>query len=223
MVVGNGFIASAFSQFQDSEDVVIFASGVSNSRETRPEEFLRERKLLETYLTSDRLLVYFSTTSIFDQSLQDSMYILHKKDMEALIREKTQNHLIFRLPIMVGASSNKNTLINFLTESIEEGKEFKIHANACRYLMSIDDIRNLLPAIISNSANWNNPHNVFTTKCLPVPEIVKLLEAQIGKKGNYELIERGDCYEINISSALLSHPAFKYHEPNIILASTKSS
>lgn len=47
MIVGNGLVASAFlPYFAEDPEIMIFASGVSNSRETRKEEFVREEKLL---------------------------------------------------------------------------------------------------------------------------------------------------------------------------------
>jgi hypothetical protein len=52
MIIGNRLIASAFIPFfpddsddSDDSDVIFFATGVSNSKETRKEEFLREKEM----------------------------------------------------------------------------------------------------------------------------------------------------------------------------------
>ncbi|MEJ2498930.1 MAG: hypothetical protein P8Y46_06430 [Sulfurovaceae bacterium] len=46
MIIGNGMLAHEFSDYKDDNDIIIFASGVSNSGETRESEFEREKELL---------------------------------------------------------------------------------------------------------------------------------------------------------------------------------
>lgn len=46
MIVGNGLIAKEFLEYSNSKNILIFASGVSNSKEERVDEFLREENLL---------------------------------------------------------------------------------------------------------------------------------------------------------------------------------
>ena len=46
MIIGNGLIAKSLQEI-DSENVLFFASGVSNSLETRDSEFEREYFLLK--------------------------------------------------------------------------------------------------------------------------------------------------------------------------------
>ena len=55
MIVGNGFVGSSFKgTFLDfSSDIVVFASGVSNSNETSFFEYERELKLLSYYIRKD--------------------------------------------------------------------------------------------------------------------------------------------------------------------------
>ena len=47
MVVGNGMVASKFIHYSERDDVIIFASGVSNSKSAIKTEFDREKKLKE--------------------------------------------------------------------------------------------------------------------------------------------------------------------------------
>ena len=65
MVIGNGMIATRFSNYAENGDVLIFASGVSHSASATATDFARERALLlETMqLHPGKLLVYFSTCS----------------------------------------------------------------------------------------------------------------------------------------------------------------
>ena len=46
MIVGKGLIAKAYKNFNLHKNIIIFASGVSNSKEFRKKEFARERDLL---------------------------------------------------------------------------------------------------------------------------------------------------------------------------------
>jgi hypothetical protein len=64
MIVGNGLIAREFKNFEH-EEVVYFASGVSNSINPSQSDFNREQKLLIESLKTRKPLVYFSTTSVY--------------------------------------------------------------------------------------------------------------------------------------------------------------
>ena len=66
MVVGNGMIANRFMSYKDDDDVIIFASGVSNSKDIVEENFVREFQLLHQTVknNADKTLVYFSTCSV---------------------------------------------------------------------------------------------------------------------------------------------------------------
>lgn len=217
MVVGNGVIAGAFSSFKEIDNVTIFASGVSNSRETKAAAYSRETDLLKSFLAKSQLLVYFSTVSVLDKSMQKSPYVLHKLRMEELIRSANCDHIIFRLPIMVGPSGNPNTLINFLKDCITKGKKFNLHANAHRYLMSVSDLEKMVAPMIGDSTFINKTHNIFTSKRLKVLEIVNELEKIIGAEAKFDQNEKGDCYDVELSPNVLHHPAYRVREASEIL------
>jgi len=63
MIIGSGILANAVKLY-DKEDVVFFASGVSNSLEKAPAEFEREISLLKSVISQnpDKKLIYFSTS-----------------------------------------------------------------------------------------------------------------------------------------------------------------
>jgi len=48
MVIGNGMIAKAFSQYKNNPKVLLFASGVSRSNEKEEASFLREKELIKS-------------------------------------------------------------------------------------------------------------------------------------------------------------------------------
>ena len=70
MILGTGLIANAFLSYSEDKEIILFASGVSNSTEIRMEAFDRERLLLENTCqrAENQLLIYFSTCSVSDKS-----------------------------------------------------------------------------------------------------------------------------------------------------------
>ena len=74
MVIGHGMIANVFRSYHDKEDIVIVASGVSDSTHAGPSAFLREKELLINVLNTNQghLFIYFSTCSNYDPGLQES-------------------------------------------------------------------------------------------------------------------------------------------------------
>ena len=123
MVIGNGLIASRFSEYVKNQSVLIFASGVSNSKETKEEEFEQEIELIyrtfENYC-KNYLFVYFSTCSVYDKEEINSPYVQHKMRIEKIIESTVPDFNIFRVSQAVGFSENKNTLLNFLFDSISK-------------------------------------------------------------------------------------------------------
>ena len=56
MVVGSGLLANTFESYRDNEDVIIFASGVSNSGCVDPEQFKRESNLVAKYRDFEKVV-----------------------------------------------------------------------------------------------------------------------------------------------------------------------
>lgn len=199
MLVGNGLIASTFQEFKNNDSVCIFASGVSNSTEINIKEFDREKKLLANVTTKigDTLIVYFSTCSVEDLTMQDTPYIKHKKEIEARLKESVKNYLIFRLPQVVGNSNNPHTLVNFLYNSIKNGKHFMIWEQAKRYLIDVEDIQKIVSHIVKKNTK-NRTINIAPAYPISVHEIVKILEEILHKEGYYAMVDKGGVYHIDI-------------------------
>jgi nucleoside-diphosphate-sugar epimerase len=200
MVVGNGLIATAFLNYSEILDVVIFASGVSNSNETRHDAFAREYNLLTDWClkVNEELLVYFSTCSIEDKEQINSPYVNHKLNMESIVKN-CPNHIIFRLPQLVGNTQNQHTLVNFLYSAIMSGKDFEVRQFAYRNLIDIEDVYKVGRHIIENQLFHNTIVNIASPKLVKVMNIVKILEKITGKTANYHLSYTGNCYEIDIT------------------------
>ena len=93
MIIGKGLIAKAFLEYENDDNIIVFASGVSNSKEISREEFDREKLLLNDYLEKygkNKHFIYFSTCSIDDTYFERSEYTKHKINMEKIIIEKAR-------------------------------------------------------------------------------------------------------------------------------------
>lgn len=199
MIIGSGILANAVKLY-DKEDVVFFASGVSNSLEKNPAEFEREISLLKSVISQhpDKKLIYFSTCSIYDSSKTDSPYVMHKLAIEKIIAEQCSSFIIFRVGNAVGRGGNPNTLINFLKNSILSENKLTIHSNARRILIGTDDIAAFVG---KNIPNLNNEIvNLAYPYQYSLPEILSQLENHLAKKADYETVNEGSFYNIEFNS-----------------------
>lgn len=198
MIVGNGLIASLFIN-SDRDDVIFFASGVSNSSETNPKQFLREENLIrETILENkDKLFLYFSTCSIYDSSKMNSLYVLHKHKMEEIIMQEMKSFLILRISNAVGSGGNPNLLMNYLVRSLKEGKKITIHQKATRNLIDVEDIKKITQNLIENKMR-NSIINIAYPTNYNIKNLVDIIEKYFNKKTDHTLENTGSGYGISI-------------------------
>ena len=196
MIIGSGLIARAFeNEYLDVNDVVIFASGVSNSQCSDVKEFEREKTMIQDALTqyTHANFIYFSTTSIFDENLQSSPYVEHKRSIEnfLLTHPTSSRILILRLPIVAGVTPNKHTLLNFLVDKISSGIEFKVFAKAFRNIIDIEDVVKICNALINSDIPRGRALNVCNPKSIKMTDLVPLIEDVVGKKAIFSLVDKG--------------------------------
>lgn len=198
MVIGNGLLANSLNKFESIDSVIVFASGVSNSKEHRKSEFDRELDLIKKYQFqySDKRIIYFSTCSIFDNTLINSPYITHKLNIENFIKNNFKIYNILRLPNVIGDCKNKNTFFNFFKEKIVQNEEITIQKFATRYLIDIDDITFLLPLIINQKEFCNNSINIAFDNKMLVSKILNLFEIVLNRKIKNKIISDGSNYDI---------------------------
>lgn len=163
MIIGRGDIASAIADVPslDRPNRIFFASGVSNSRETREHEYEREVRLL---LDQDKSkhLIYFGSLAIF---YADTRYAAHKREMEALVKAHFSTYTIMRLGI-IDWGRNPHTIINHLREEHKAGRELVIE-NTYRYVINIGEFHHWLGLI----PNWSCEMNITGTR-MTVRQIV---------------------------------------------------
>lgn len=201
MVVGKGMIARRFSDFADRDDVVIFASGVSNSKETRPEPFARERQLVEETLhqTTGRLFVYFSTASVDDPTEQGSPYVTHKLALEELITRRATNYLLVRASNVVGGPGNPHTILNFFVDRVRRNEPFTIWQHASRNLIDLDDVYRVVTHCMAEPATWNQTIVVANPYSVSPLALVQAIEAHTGQRARYELMDKGVPFALSVN------------------------
>lgn len=198
MIIGDGLIASLFTK-HDRDDVIFFASGVSNSLETKSEEFLREETLIRNTIAENpnKVFLYFSTCSIYDSSKTESQYVLHKLKMEQIIAQLCPKYLVLRLSNAVGKGGNPNLLMNYLVRSAQSGEIINVHTKATRNLIDTEDIRNIVLDLLQQQ-NFNKIVNVAYPSNYSIVEILEIIEKFFNLKLNLNLIKEGSGYQINI-------------------------
>ncbi|KFC24069.1 NAD-dependent epimerase/dehydratase family protein [Chryseobacterium sp. FH1] len=198
MIIGRGLLASIFFE-NDREDTVFFASGVSNSLESRPEEFLREENLIRKTIgeNNDKIFVYFSTCSVYDSSKTGSDYVLHKVKMEQIIKNLCDRYLILRVSNAVGQGGNPNLLMNYLIRSIRNNETINVHTKATRNLIDAEDIKKITFNLLDNQI-LNKIVNVAYIQNYAIIEILEIIERFYDTKLDLNLIKSGSGYDINV-------------------------
>lgn len=144
MILGKGDVASVLT---DHPDLVIFASGVSNSSCTDPKQFEREYNLLKE---QDRFktLIYFSSIHV-DQKF--TPYFLHKLNMERFINMYFQNHNIIRIG-NIDWGTNPNTFLNYLKHRIKHKLPVEI-VDEYKYMITKNDLNMLVQSLPKKGKN----------------------------------------------------------------------
>src|SRR5438309_1280420 len=130
MIIGKGDIAGVLP---NKKNRLFFASGVSNSGETRESEYRREKNLL---LKQNRQshLVYFSSLAVF---YGNNRYVQHKREMEEIIKREFPLYTIMRIGNITWGT-NPHTIINFFRAQLKKGKPLKIQ-ETYRYVIDKDE------------------------------------------------------------------------------------
>ena len=208
MIVGNGLIASLFTEC-DQENIIFFASGVSNSLETKKEEFLREENLIKKTIIENpnKVFIYFSTCSIYDSSKAESQYVLHKLKMEQIIIQLCPQYLILRLSNAVGNGGNPNLLMNYLVRSVKNNEIINVHTKATRNLIDVEDIKNITNQLI-DKRYFNKIINIAYPENYTIIEILEIMEKFYQTKLYLNLVKSGSGYGIDthdVESYFIQH------------------
>ena len=196
MIIGRGMLAQAFSAFENEQNIVIFASGVSDSQEVREDEFEREKNLLLNTIKMHgaSTFVYFSTCSMHDPMAADTAYVKHKLAMEEIIKELCANYYIFRISQIVGWTKNNKTLTHFLINKINAGTTFDVWERSTRNLIDIEDVQKLVIYIINHKIYLNQTIHIANKCNIPILQLIQTVEEVLKKKAHYSLVNKGAPY-----------------------------
>ena len=177
MIIGNGLVAKSFKREKKFfKNIIVFASGLANSKNINKKEFVREKKLLKKFLNiKKKKLIYFSTLDIFRK--KKNAYTKHKINIENILKKK-KNILIIRLPQLIGKSNNKHTIFNFLNFNLRINKKIKIFVNYYRNFIDVEDLIFYVKKLIKNKINFNII-NIYNKKSIKIVSLLKIFK----KKG----------------------------------------
>lgn len=191
-IIGRGLLARAFDTDHITRlGATVFASGVSNSQELDPAQFRREADMLvEALRDCPGRFVYFSTCSVTDDDRATTPYAVHKRQMEALIQARG-NHLILRLPQVVGRTDNPNTLVNHLVARIREGRPLQIWSHAVRCLVDVDHVAAITLHLLQEGLEQDRTLDLAPPESLTLQQLLPLVEQTLGEQAVYTLVDRG--------------------------------
>lgn len=208
MIVGNGMMAKKFAEYQHNKNVLIFASGVSNSKENRDSEFEREFNLLRKTieLNFEKHFVYFGTSSMYDPMAKNSPYVIHKLEMEQYVVENCESYNVFRISQVIGRANNP-TLVNFIVNNIVYDKEFEVWERATRNLIAVDDVYKIVDYLLTNKLHYNKIINVANSSNICIIDFINIVEKILNKKARLHVVPKGFPFDkIDIS---IVKPLFK--------------
>jgi hypothetical protein len=161
-VIGNGDIASVLTEGVVGGYKLFFASGVSNSKETRESEYRREIDLLLCQNRKKHIIYFSSFTAFYGKN----RYSKHKRYMEALVKKNFPKYTIVRIGNITWGD-NPNTLINDIRYKMENGIPVEIR-DEYRYIVDMDEFLYWIKMIPEWSCEMNIPG-----KRMKVAEIVE--------------------------------------------------
>jgi len=147
MIVGKGSIAKVL---KDRNDLIFFASGVSNSSCIDEKEYDREFNLLKT-IPIDQHIVYFSNLGIY---YKKDRYTQHKINIEEYIRNNFKSYTIVRIEVCEWVTTS-NTILNVFKKQLIQGIE-PIIQDTTRYILSLNEFLYWIDLIQSGVKNEMN-------------------------------------------------------------------
>ena len=203
MIIGKGLIGKGLEKI-DCKEYVFFASGVSNSKSTDNSEFSREINLVEKALdeNGDKCIIYFSSTSINDQSVNTNPYINHKLEVEKLIRQKAKSYLVIRTGNIVGDNANKNTIFSFLLNSVKNSIPFILWKNSYRNFLHIEDFVKMVDYALNILSKRNEVICLINPKDINILNLVELMEMKLKTKGIFAVEEKGSSFDTDKSLSI---------------------
>ncbi len=204
MVIGQGAIANRFQVYALQSTYIIYAGFIHDSTIQNLEAMYNEESRLDALISQSPIetIVYFSSCSVLDKNESQSLYVKHRIRMENLLEKSKCNYLIIRLPQIIGLGDESTSLINYLVDAIRNNKPFKIWKNAQKNIIDIDDVYSIVQEILNKKTYFNKTINIASPRKTSILDIVQKIEVFFNLKANYELVDRGTDFELNIEETV---------------------
>lgn len=198
VIIGSGLIATSLAHIEFGKAVLILASGVSDSAETRAQEFRREAEIVDSALSQypSRHVIYCSSCAV--GCATSSPYIAHKEAMEQRIMSVAKAYDIFRLPQVVGVVRNK-TLVSHFVSQVSAGELVRVQAGAERHLLDVCDFARIAAYIVSRGVMSTLPRNIAPLTSVSPLDILLEIGDILCTSPNYEYVSGGWSQSIDIS------------------------
>ena len=193
MIIGADALAHRFMDFFNSSKYILFSGNINDSSIADENLFDIEKELIERLILEHpkKIIIFISTSSS-----GNSPYVLHKRAMEEIIEKNCKNFFIFRVPIFIGIQGSESNLINFYTIKILSGEYFELYRNAKNYVIDIDNVYRIINHIIKEK-DKNKTYNLTSGVKLSALEILSYVEEFLGKKANYNIVDKGNDFVFN--------------------------
>jgi nucleoside-diphosphate-sugar epimerase len=101
----------------------------------------------------------------------------------------------------VGRTSNPFTLTNYLSRQVASGARFALWKSAWRNIIDADDVAAIATCMIEDPAFRDRTLNIASPHPVRVLDLVRIFETVMGTAPNFELVDRGDHYDIDVAEA----------------------
>lgn len=196
VIWGNGLLGSALKGHEEEFNQLnlsIIAAGVSDSKNATDADFHREVSFLEKILSmssnSQRHILYISTHSVNDTSLQNEKYVQTRLYNEALIQQHNPNHTILRLTNIVGHKGNPTNILKFFGHCVRQNITFKAWKNTLRNFVDAEDVGEFILWAAKNG-NLKNSLELIHPISYEIKDIITALEAHYNTTAQIEWVEK---------------------------------
>jgi dTDP-4-dehydrorhamnose reductase len=189
-------------------DVMVIPAGISSTKAKKEDAFSVNAKGTSNIIEAakkacpDSKIIYFSTDSVFDgvrgwYSESDrpnpiNDYGRSKLAAEGFVREHP-NHVIMRLPLILGPSGPDDNHGNFITRFIsadDTGDKMKVFSDAYRTMIYVNDIPRIIEKIVEK--DFIGTINVSSGPFLSYQDMARNINQYIRPKKAFDLVKCDD-------------------------------
>ena len=201
MMYGEGVIFNRFIDYSLQSNYFIIAGTVNDSTINDEAKISQEEALIAEALVkhNNSTIIYFSSCSILDPSVQHTQYVKHKIRTEKLIQKSAKKYFIFRLPQILGLSDSKTSLVTGFVNAIINQEKIEVWKNTKRNLIDIDDVHEVVGEILKQNILINRIVNIASPQQMDILQLISNIEDLTGCAANYTLVDKGSEYLIDIS------------------------